>query len=277
MWVSKHLFIHDYVLIEEFLKECLLPYLDREKVRYFFIRYWDGGPHIRLRYQTAQEVAKKIEKDLEHLLESFHLKHSSHSFQAISYDEAIIQTEGIVPTAPYPNFSIQAIEYVPELNRYGGEAAMSLSEELFVHSSKFAGQIIQKLNRTQRYVLAIDLMYNCTKIAQELGYIEKHETMFHAYREIWTQFSQNKTPEQIYKVINNRIDQLKNGELAIEFYQPYLKVFKSMLAQIKLCQTTMEPKYAFYIVISHLHMLNNRLGISPEYEFIFSDAFLKAG
>ncbi len=104
-----------------------------------------------------------------------------------------------------------------------------------------------------------------------------HETMFYAYREIWTQFSQNKTPEQIYKVINNRIDQLKNGELAIEFYQPYLKVFKSMLAQIKLCQTTMEPKYAFYIVISHLHMLNNRLGVSPEYEFIFSDAFLKAG
>nr|WP_241652848.1 lantibiotic dehydratase C-terminal domain-containing protein [Lysinibacillus sphaericus] len=120
MWVSKHLFIHDYVLIEEFLKECLLPYLDREKVRYFFIRYWDGGPHIRLRYQTAQDAAEKIEKELEHLLESFHLKHSSHSFQAISYDEAIIQTEGIVPTAPYPNFSIQAIEYVPELNRYGG-------------------------------------------------------------------------------------------------------------------------------------------------------------
>ncbi len=120
MWVSKHLFIHDYVLIEEFLKECLLPYLDREKVRYFFIRYWDGGPHIRLRYQTAQDAAEKIEKELEHLLESFHLKHSSQSFQAISYDEAIIQTEGIVPTAPYPNFSIQAIEYVPELNRYGG-------------------------------------------------------------------------------------------------------------------------------------------------------------
>lgn len=277
MWISKHLFIHDYLLIEEFLKDSLLPYLDKEKVRYFFIRYWDGGPHIRLRYQTEPEAAEKFEKDLDQLLESFQQKHKSHTFQPISYEKAIVQTEGIKPTAPYPNFSIQTIDYVPELNRYGGEVAMVLSEELFEHSSRFAGQIIQKLNRNQRYVLAIDLMYLCTEIARELGYIEKHETMFLAYREIWTQFSKNNTSENLYKVISNRISSLKKGELAIEFYQPYLKVFKSLLAQIKLCQATFEPEYAFYIVISHLHMLNNRLGVSPEYEFIFSDAFLKIG
>lgn len=277
MWVSKHLFIHDYILIEEFLKECLLPYIDKENVQYFFIRYWDGGPHIRLRYQTDLGSGEKFEKDLEQILESFQQKHKSHSFQAISYDEAIVQTEGIKPTTPYPNFSIQTIDYIPELYRYGGEAAMALSEELFVYSSRFAGQVIQKFNRNQRYVLAIDLLYNCTEIAKELGYIDKHETMFHAYREIWTQFSGNKASEDLYKVISNRIDRLKKGELAIEFYQPYLKIFKSLLAQIKLCQTTMDPQYAFYIVISHLHMLNNRLGVSPEYEFIFSDAFIKAG
>ncbi|MFS7256317.1 lantibiotic biosynthesis protein [Carnobacterium divergens] len=276
MWKSKHIFIHDYQLLEKFLKDKLLPYLDEENVQYFFIRYWDGGPHIRLRYKLSETLAKNFENGIKVLLSKFQEKYRDFPFEAVAYNPTIVQTEDIEPALPYPNFSIQAVDYIPELYRYGGEEGLELSEKLFEHSSRFAAEIIQKLNRNQRYTLAIDIMYSCAAIARKLGYFEQNQEFFKAYRKIWMQFSEHKIPVELKEALEKRIVRLQNGELDLQFYQPYLSIFKSIIYQIKQCQTTMDSIYAYYIVISHLHMLNNRLGVSPEYEFIFSNALVKA-
>jgi hypothetical protein len=272
MWTSKHIFIHDYQLIEIFLKDYLFPYIDRQTLSYFFIRYWDGGPHIRLRYKNQ---AENFEEGIEKLMMEFQMTYKDHPFQEVSYDAAIVETEEVQPAAPFPNFSVQTIDYVPELYRYGGADVMDLSEELFECSSRFASHIIQKLTRSQRYVLAIDMMYKCAKIAEELGYFDDFEKFFRAYREIWIQFEGAELDSSIQQAITSRINRLQNGECSLHLYQTYLETFRALIEQIKIKQTTMEPKYAYYIVISHLHMLNNRLGISPEFEFLFSDMFVK--
>lgn len=273
MWTSKHIFIHDYQLIEIFLKDYLFPYMDGQTLSYFFIRYWDGGPHVRLRYKNQ---AENFEEGIETLIKEFQMTYKDYPFQAVSYDTAIVETEEIQPVAPFPNFSIQSIAYVPELYRYGGAEAMNLSEELFECSSRFASQIIQKLTRSQRYALAIDMMYKCAKIAEELSYFSDFGNFFRAYREIWIQFKGVEFDSSIKQAITSRITRLQNGECSLHFYQAYLETFRTLIEQIKVQQTTMEPKYAYYIVISHLHMLNNRLGISPEFEFLFSDTFVKS-
>ena len=274
MWKSKHIFIHDYVLIEEFLKNDLLPFLDLLEKEYFFIRYWDGGPHIRLRYRDHSE-GDKFDEKLEELVYSFKNRHKEHEFGEILYNKAIIETEKITPDRLYPNFSIQNIEYIPELQRYGGEVAIGFSEDLFVNSSKMASEIIRKFEHRHRYLMAIDLIYGSAEIAKKIGYFDEEKQFFLAYREVWKQFSNRDKIESVDVAIANRVNKIRQGVLNLGFYQNYFNAFEEAIKAIKIRQTVILPEYIHFIIISHLHMLNNRLGIAPEQEYIFSNAILQ--
>lgn len=277
MWKSKHIFIHDYILLEKFLKNNLLPFLDNSSVdNYFFIRYWDGGPHIRLRYKfNTKEEESYMEESLIRLLAEFKENNSDYKFKPVTYNNAVIETENVKPSDVYPNFSIQDIVYYPEFSRYGGVAVMEKSENLFVESSKFASLIIQKFERSQIYSIAIDLMYGCARIANECGYFEDYNKFFYGYRGIWEKFSGSITPPELKSTIKRRVSRLQEETSTCEFYKSYFNCFKDSLEYIKNNQTEVHPDYIMYIAISHIHMLNNRLGISPEHEYMFSNALLE--
>ena len=53
-WLSLHVFLSDPVRTERYLRERLHPAIQRWRAdrlldRWFFIRYWEGGPHLRIR------------------------------------------------------------------------------------------------------------------------------------------------------------------------------------------------------------------------------------
>ena len=61
-WVSLHLFYHDNPM--PLLVECVQPmikelYARHLLQRFFFIRYWQGGPHIRLRLLPSNEAMRE--------------------------------------------------------------------------------------------------------------------------------------------------------------------------------------------------------------------------
>ena len=61
MWKSIYIYCHDVWVQEKLLLE-LRPLLDETKKRWFFIKYWYGGPHIRLRFEEqSEEFFKKID------------------------------------------------------------------------------------------------------------------------------------------------------------------------------------------------------------------------
>lgn len=277
MWNSKHIFIHDYILLEKFLKNNLLPFLDKGSVdNYFYIRYWDGGPHIRLRYKlNTIEEEKKMEESLMKLLSEFKEDNCDYKFKLVTYNNAIVETENIKPSDIYPNLSIEDIVYYPEFSRYGGVDVMEKSENLFVSSSKFSSLIIQKFERNQIYSIAIDLMYGCARIANECGYFDDYKTFFYAYRGIWEKFSGSITPPELKSAIKRRVSRLKEKNVTSEFYKSYFNDFKESLEYIKKNQKEIQPEYIMYIAISHIHMFNNRLGISPEHEYMFSNSLLE--
>ncbi|MEM6967336.1 MAG: thiopeptide-type bacteriocin biosynthesis protein, partial [Bacteroidota bacterium] len=133
-WLSVHLYYNEPW--EEFLQKALEPYVNTAvqtgiAQQYFFIRYWENGPHIRLRMKGEEEMINTILKpNLE--------EHFTHYFES----KPSRRTEPQYP----PNFSetlkwflnnsISYNEYQPEVGRFGGKLGIQIAEKQFMISSK---------------------------------------------------------------------------------------------------------------------------------------------
>lgn len=116
-WISIHAEIEGDMNI--FLVAVLAPVLERisgKCHRYFFIRYFDPSPHIRIR------ILPKSEED----------------------DDALAaEVTGLLHYAMSENgeqrnfllLSVTSVAYEPEVERYGGPAGISISERHFMASS----------------------------------------------------------------------------------------------------------------------------------------------
>ncbi|OJD61162.1 lantibiotic biosynthesis protein [Bacillus sp. N35-10-4] len=279
MWTSKHIFIHDYKLVDVFLKEKLLPLINRCVLdKWFFIRYWQGGPHIRLRYKIKELQVKHVfEKELEDTLRDFQLEYQNEKFSEVSYDDRVVQLEGVKDLKVYPNFSIQDILYVPEVARYGGEEAVSFSEELFSYSSELASYVIQEIAWPKRYIIAFDVMFYSYKMAEKLGIAPAREVFFSSYNQVWSSFKDREELSKIQSLLQTRLEQLENKESIPKVYNNYFESMENNLKLIMEHQNIYTKETIYYILISHIHMLNNRLGLSPQNEYLLSRVFLKKG
>lgn len=122
-WISAYLFYTGSA--NKYLIECIQPFIKKMKyekglIRYFFIRYYEGGPHIRLRLLVKKEEESKWKKRL----------YSKHK----AYNAEIKKCTKI--SEEYANFGIQFVEYIPEINRYGGIHVMNEAEKQFESGSE---------------------------------------------------------------------------------------------------------------------------------------------
>ncbi|MFA0962292.1 thiopeptide-type bacteriocin biosynthesis protein [Roseivirga sp. BDSF3-8] len=109
---------------EQIMKEGLAD-------QFFFIRYWEKGPHIRLRFKGDPA---KMEKDLKpRIIEYFTNymeKHPSDRQEPEWLKEADEERQW------YPNNRVQFIPYQPEVIRYGGKTGIQVAEQEFMANSK---------------------------------------------------------------------------------------------------------------------------------------------
>jgi thiopeptide-type bacteriocin biosynthesis protein len=185
-FLSLHIF-YNVVESRPLLVECIDPLvceLQRRDLidRYFFIRYWLGGTHVRLRLRPAYAGAEGSIRSLsEDAIHSF-LKRRP-SFFAIDPDKCqpymrqLFEAEygklefqlkyGVEGRVPiYPNNSIQYIDYEPEYDRYGGPRGVDLAETHFQFSSSMVLKILRDTNSHIRSALlgqAMQLMLNMAR------------------------------------------------------------------------------------------------------------------
>jgi len=136
-WISCYIF-HDSPF-EKVLAEFIKPLIDDLKTKkmimsFFFVRYWEKGPHIRLRI-SAQDITVKNK-----LIKLIQAKTSNY-FDVI---------EG-------GNYSIEFNEYIHELQRYGGVENINVSQEHFNHSSEIVLNHISQTNKNWDYGLAMSI------------------------------------------------------------------------------------------------------------------------
>ncbi len=148
-WLSVYLFYNEPW--EEFLQKAIEPYVNTAiqtgiAQQYFFIRYWENGPHIRLRLKGEVDMVTTIlkpnlEEHFTNYFESMPSRRIEPQYPA-SFSEALKWL---------PNNSIHYKNYEPELDRYGGNVGVLLSEEQFMISSQTVLDLIKQKGRSWSY------------------------------------------------------------------------------------------------------------------------------
>lgn len=300
-WYSLHIFLHDPEKSEAFLVNRLAPLAQQLKREgrlsgWFFIRYWMGGPHLRFRFRTADvQLLSSIQHKLKTQVQDYC---SDTSLTAQDY-YANHSFDGEQPAGDslpwYDEGTVAAIGYEPEYQRYGGEQAIGLSEELFEQSSQLALAIIKATPQGPhaRLGLAMPLMVETlTAYTADLGLAE---AFFSGYAAFWEAYSsqnaqlaatqrQSQTDPQTLQLVQRSFPprtHLQNGQL-LQIWQHSVSRFIDSLAakheqralmspfdNQPVAETGLEPAL-LHLLSSQMHMLNNRLGLTPSFELILS-------
>jgi hypothetical protein len=143
-WVCWHLFYHsnqDSILVEGV--KPLVEALDSDGLLsgFFFLRYWDGGPHLRLRFRPADEAAgleleERVETRLEEALRACPSTASIDSIAYARMAKHLGPAEGVEAGSLCPDNSLERRPYHPETGKYGEGAAMDCAERIFTASSR---------------------------------------------------------------------------------------------------------------------------------------------
>lgn len=180
-YLSVHIF-YNVADLRAILLECVEPLVRRLESRgmierYFVIRYWEGGAHVRLRLLPAAHVSHdELKVEVEPAIERFLEDRPSlfdpdpevmaplmRRLYVMEYGEKAYEerygSTGLIPLQP--NNSYAYIPYVPEYSRYGGIRGMEMSELHFHNSSNIAFDALRDINssvRTSTLGMAFQMM-----------------------------------------------------------------------------------------------------------------------
>ncbi len=147
MPANQHLSFHIHYAEpwEPLLIEAIRPLVkelfeDRLITQYFFIRYWERGPHIRLRLKKEENIDEAIIiKTVQERISNFILKNPSELFLTPEMEERKAAESW------RNNNQIYSVGYEPEVKRYGGLDALPLAELQFFASSQM---VLDELTET---------------------------------------------------------------------------------------------------------------------------------
>lgn len=141
-WLSAHLYYAEPW--EPFLLEAILPLTDQlleEQLvsHYFFIRYWEKGPHIRLRLKVNGKQMDQLKTRVSGYFSDYFEKYPSER----TLTEEMIKVESTIQW--HQNNSIVFENYIQEINRYGGPLAFSFATLQFFASTQVVLEHLQNV------------------------------------------------------------------------------------------------------------------------------------
>ncbi|HLU95735.1 MAG TPA: thiopeptide-type bacteriocin biosynthesis protein [Thermobifida alba] len=171
-WVAFHVFYASDAnpIVVEAVRPLVAELRAEGKIsRWFFIKYWMEGPHLRVRFKPSEEslreeVAERARRTLEDFLrrrpalydiDSDGLDELYKQMFVAEYGEERWQAEygatGAIPLRP--NNTVEQRPYEQELGRYGGPVGMDIAEWHFEHSSDVVAELLAFSNTHVRPVL----------------------------------------------------------------------------------------------------------------------------
>lgn len=281
---------------EEFLIKVMKPFVDdiMEKAlaeQFFFIRYWERGPHIRLRFKGETGI---LQNQVKPRLETYFLNYFKEHPSQRRAPEDMVNV-------------IQYIEYDPEVERYGGPIAILTAEEQFEASSRVVLAVIEdseswdydralgaaiQLHLGFAFALGMDLDeaveffsriaaywfagatgYNAgispeelkkrreiTMKAFEENFLKQKATLVSYHETLWTAFTAGMEFEQEW--LNLWIQRMKAIAGKLQDMQRQNKpVIPQWFRPEPGKKTPVDRQYWWPVLESYVHMTNNRLGI----------------
>ncbi len=295
-WISFH--IHHKLSFEKLLISHILPlthYLKDERLikSMFYIRYWEGGPHIRYRVFKNENISTTKLKEII-------LSESLYFFNQAEADEE--------------DFDLFFLDYKREIKRYGGIAGVEFAEKNFQDSSESILNLLNKKRDIWDYglALAFSIQLNLTIIKEFTEDKKESVIFFKSNFKNWLIYSlkldkinSNDTEEinKVLKFFNNSYDnqsdkinyivktiwEEKENDDWLSHWKKCCAEQKSMFHSYKdkinfdlLSSNSLDKKSeidenSFFLLLNNLtHMSNNRIGIHLRDEAFISYSIMKA-
>lgn len=278
-WSSWHLHCESEArtMRDRILAEVIGPVVaTRPGKRWFFLRYWQGGPHLRLRMAG---LSRPQQVSLEHEL-SWRLADAARprpGEQRLGREEYGRQArrlaagevgrdrtvQGLLPTC------VRRQEYEPETDRYGGLATMAENERLFQVSSELVLAMVGSAPQPAlRSAMALAATMSAVAALGDAG----EQAYFYARGvQAWRSWAQSYglSAEQVDRLCHVEAGDNGAGTAARRREQSAregaLGAWSAAVAVlIEVVGTPEVP--AGLVLSSHVHMLHNRLGLGTAEE-----------
>ena len=289
LWLSLHLFYHGD--LDELIVQCVRPLvteLHQAKAidGAFFLRYWNGGPHVRLRLATTQTLCECLLENITARYARFvaarpadnigqeEYENSSHALHELERRAASRGLGIAEPLEPLqPNNSIQRRGYTFDHSRYGSGVS-NVVESHFCSSSTLAMLVTARtLGRLDaRMTLALHLGaagYAVLEVAPDMG--ARYFRTLAEFEKLAEPVSDRSTIKGTdVRAVAELTHQLEHGlpligqhagvTTLVGLWEEELRSQRRALREIQGAGTSEE------ILLDYIHLLNNRLGLTISQE-----------
>ncbi|HEU4711112.1 MAG TPA: thiopeptide-type bacteriocin biosynthesis protein [Pyrinomonadaceae bacterium] len=297
-WHSLH--IHYYDPQDALLVDAIAPLVHSERgpcpSRWFFLRYWKQGPHIRLRLFLDDSTADGFLHTAQTTLREYLAIHPSTNAPPDARLKEILETiaglEGGQPQTQelLPDNTLRFDRYEPEYEKYGGEIGVALAEDLFERSSELTLDLLSLIHGKpgQRFAVSFNMMLNGLRGAglNEAGIADFLAT----YSRFWSRYSSQLVNVDWQADFDERKRKLSASAAAIlldrlptesptgaalarwrEIIRNATQALESKADEILPNVTMAGPNLTTaqrreFVWFNYLHTHNNRLGVMPAQE-----------
>jgi thiopeptide-type bacteriocin biosynthesis protein len=262
-WVSVYIF-HE-IIFEKVIIELIKPIIEDLKNKelissYFFIRYWDNGPHIRLRLLSKNDVDRdNVISIISFMTDYFFNMENQKQFSRIEFPE-----------------------YIREIDRYGGDENIENVERHFEASSRVIINLIQENYSKWEYSLAISYAIQMHIVFAKTIFKNDKNSMIYFFQKIYSNWfyysiklneNEKFLEDEIKKVKLHFENSYLNQKVKIDslvsvlFYdESSSECMNKWLSECKIFANSFTNKcdndeQLYFVYDSLIHMTNNRLGI----------------
>lgn len=215
-WMAFHVFYASDA--NPVLAECVRPLVaglraDGLLDRWFFIKYWEEGPHLRIRLRpSSSDVAEEVRRRARAALED-HLRSRPALYEIRAEDlqdlyrkmylaeygqerwDSTYGVDGVMPVQA--NNTVVERPYEPELDRYGGPGGVDLAEWHFERSSDTVLDVLATSNTQVRPLqLGFSMQLSLILAYTFLGDDDAVRQFFASYRSFWETSYQEPSDDQ---------------------------------------------------------------------------------
>jgi thiopeptide-type bacteriocin biosynthesis protein len=267
---------------------------------WFFLRYWEGGPHLRFRLKLKSDVScEKIDQVKNETIRAFdrYLDQypSKTILNAVNHKEALqwlAKLEGVsqqMSSKATENNTISVESYHPELNKYGGINGVQIAESLFQSSSHLVlNSLGHSLLDGRRMGLGFTMFLTAMKgwgmdTEHMIQFLKSYSLYWARYAsqefiQTWTtvdstQLKQMRSVLEKVLISDGRDAQVESERLEIWFgaisdaRKSVINDRQEILSNVRFRGNSLTEHQALdYLILNYIHTHNNRLGIFPANE-----------
>jgi thiopeptide-type bacteriocin biosynthesis protein len=285
-WIGGHIhFVGDIYsgVADDVIRSIVEPFVrDQQSCgsidSFFFIRYREDGPHVRLRLQGDPVILEcRVAPAL------------------IAYIDGADKTRALDKK---PKINLRWVSYQPELERYGGPAAVSVAEHFFEISSEAAFDLLRPLPTEPRSVRLGRALLAMLVLVQAFfpseaqathflrayadGYLIRQARDEHQHGVVREAFADGfrRQADTILAYVQESWLRLRADQMVVPALEPYrvgvsvirekLRVLQAHAQLFRKNLPVAEWSDACHLIVpSYVHMMSNRLGVTiPEEAYL---------